>query len=124
MSKKLEKASSLFNAIKKLKHQDCANFLNYLDDRGVELLCRILHYVLNGELPIHGEVRTRLQKKIRAHLGEFRRLATPPHRSSDISKKRIILQRGGILGTLSAIDSIIVPILAQIIAKKSLQRRR
>ncbi len=124
MSKKLEKANSLFNAIKKLKHKDCANFLNYLDDRGVELLCRILHYVLNGELPLHGEVRTRLQKKIRAHLGEFRRLATPPRRSSDISKKRTILQRGGILGTLSAIASIIVPILAQIIAKKSLQRRR
>ena len=40
MSKKLEKANSLFNAIKKLKHKDCANFLNYLDDRGVELLCR------------------------------------------------------------------------------------
>ena len=124
MSKKLEKANSLFNAIKKLKHKDCANFLNYLDDRGVELLCRILHYVLNGELPLHGEVRTRLQKKIRAHLGEFRRLAMPPHRSSDISKKRTILQRGEILGTLSAIASIIVPILAQIIAKKSLQRRR
>ena len=124
MSKKLEKANSLFNAIKKLKHQDCGNFLNYLDDRGVELLCRILHYVLNGELPLHGEVRTRLQKKIRAHLGEFRRLATPPRCSSDISKKRIILQRGGILGTLSAIASIIVPMLAQIIAKKSLQRRR
>ncbi len=87
MSKKLEKANSLFNAIKKLKHKDCANFLNYLDDRGVELLCRILRYVLNGELPLHGEVRTRLQKKIRAHLGEFRRLATPPRRSSDISKK-------------------------------------
>ena len=63
MSKKLEKASSLFNAIKKFKHQDCANSLNYLDDRCVELLCRILHYVLNGELPLHGEVRTRLQKK-------------------------------------------------------------
>ena len=88
------------------------------------MLCRILHYVLNGELPLNGEVRTPLQKKIRAHLGEFRRLATPPRRYSDISKKRIILQRGGILGTLSAIASIIVPILAQIIAKKSLQRRR
>ena len=124
MSKKLEKASSLFIAIKKLKHQDCANFLNYLDDRSVELLCHILHYVLNGELPLHGEVRTRLQKQIRAHLGEFRRLAAPPRRSSDISKKRIILQRGRILGTLSAIASIVVPILAQIIAKKSSQRRR
>ena len=123
MSKKLEKASSLFNVIKKLKHQDCANFLNYLDDRGVELLCSILHYVLSGELPLHVKVRTRLQKKIRAHLGKFRCLAAPPRRSSDISKKRILLQRGGILGTLSAIAGTVVPILAQIIAKKSSQRR-
>ena len=56
MTKKLEKASSLFNVIKRLKHQDCENFLNHLDDRGVELLCRILHYVLNGDLPLHGKV--------------------------------------------------------------------
>ena len=95
-----------------------------MDDRGVELLCRILYYVLNGDLPIHGKVRTRLQKRIRVHLGEFRRLATPPRHSSDISKKRIILQRGGILGILSAIAGTVIPILAQIIAKKSSQRRR
>ena len=63
MSKTLGKVSSLFNVIKKLKHQDCANFLSYLDDRIVQLLCRILHYVINGDLPIHGKVRTRLQKK-------------------------------------------------------------
>ena len=62
MTKKLEKASSLFDVIKKLKHQVCANFLNHLDNLGVELLCRILHYVLNGDLPLHGKVRTRLQK--------------------------------------------------------------
>ena len=95
-----------------------------MDDRGVELLCRILHYVLNGDLPIHGKVRTRLQKKIRAHLEEFRRLAAPPRRSSDISKKRKILQRGGILGVLSAIASTVIPLLAQIIANKSSRRRR
>ena len=124
MSKTLEKASTLFYVINKLKHQDCANFLSHLDDRGVELLCRILHYVLNGDLPIHGKVRTQLQKKIRAHLEEFRRLAAPPRRSSDILKKRKILQRGGILGVLTAIGSTVIPLLAQIIAKKSSQRRR
>ena len=95
-----------------------------MDDRGVELLCRILHYVLNGDLPIHGKVRTRLQKRIRAHLVEFRRLAAPPHRSSDISKKRKILQKGGILGVLSAIASTVIPLLAQIIANKSSRRHR
>ena len=124
MSKTLGKASTLFYVIKKLKHQDCTNFLSHLDDRGVELLCRILHYVLNGDLPIHGKVRTQLQKKIRAHLEEFRRLAAPPRRSSSILKKRKILQRGGILGVLSAIASTVIPLLAQIIAKKSSRRRR
>ena len=63
MSKKLEKASSLFNAIKKLKHQDCTNFLNYLDDRRVELLCRILHYVLNGEFPYMAKCEHDFRKK-------------------------------------------------------------
>ena len=93
MSKTLGKASSHFNVIKKLKHQDCANFLSHLDDRGVELLCHILHYVLNRDLPIHGKVRTRLQKKIRAHLVEFRRLAALPRRSSDILKKEKYYKR-------------------------------
>ena len=58
MSKTLGKASSFINVIKKLKHQDCANFLSHLNDRGVELLCCILHYILNGDLPIHGKART------------------------------------------------------------------
>ena len=122
MSKTLGKASSLFNVLKKLKHRDCANFLSHLDDRDVELICRILHYILNGDLPIHGKVRTQLQKKIRVHLEEFRRLAAPPHHSTDISKKRKILQRGGILGVLSAIAGTVIPLLAQIIPKKCSQR--
>ena len=124
MSKTLEKTSSLFNVIKKLKHQDCANFLSHLDDLGVELLCRILHYVLNGDLPIHGKARTQLQKKIRSHLAEFRRLAASPRRSSDISKKRKILQRGRIMGILSAIAGTVIPLLAQILANKTSQRGR
>ena len=123
MSKTLGKSSSLFNVIKKLKHQDCANFLSHLDNLGVELLCRILHYVLNGDLPIHGKVRTQLQKKIRVHLEKFRRLAALPRRSSDILKKRKILQRGGILGVLLAIAGTVIPLLAQIITKKSSQHR-
>ena len=64
------------------------------------------------------------KKKIRVHLEEFRRLAAPPRRSSDISKKRKILQRGRILGVLSAIAGTVIPLLAQIIAKKSSRRRR
>ena len=124
MTKSLEKIVSLLGVIKKLKHKDCAHFLEHLNDQGVELLCRVLHYVLNGELRLSGRVRGRLRKKIQTHLKEFRRLATPPKRFSDIRKKRIILQRGGILGILTAIASSVVPLIAQLIASRASRRKR
>ena len=124
MSKNLEKTVSLLGVLKKLKHKDCVNFLQHLNDQGVELLCKVLHYVLNGELRLSDRVRGRLRKKIQVHLTEFRRLATPPKRFSDIRKKRIILQRGGILGVLTAIAGSVAPLIAQLIASKSSHQKR
>ena len=117
MSKKLEKAASLLATIKKIGHKDCAHFLQHLDDRGVELICRILHYVLNGDLQLHGRARGKLRNQIKSELSDFKRLATPPRRFSD-KKKRIILQRGGIIGILTAIASSVVPLIAQLIAAR------
>ena len=119
MKQILEKAASLLSVIKKLNNKDCIHFLQHLNDQGVELVCRILHYVLNGELRLSPRTKTRLRSKIKTRLPEFRRLATPPKRVSDIRKKRIILQEGGILGILTAIASSVVPIIAQLIASKS-----
>ena len=125
MTKNLEKTVSLLTIVKKLKHKDCAYFFEHLNDRGIELLCKVFHYILNGELRLSDQVKGRLRKKIQAQLGKFRQLATPPKRFSDIRKKRHILQRGGILGILTAIASSVVPLIAQLIASRiSRQKHR
>ena len=125
MTKNLEKTVSLLTIVKKLKHKDCAYFFEHLNDQGIELLCKVFHYILNGELRLSDQVKGRLRKKIQAQLGKFRQLATPPKRFSDIRKKRHILQRGGILGILTAIASSVVPLIAQLIASRiSRQKRR
>ena len=46
MSKTLGKASTLFYVIKKLKHQDCANFLSHLDDRFVIIYIIFIYYLI------------------------------------------------------------------------------
>ena len=62
MTKSLEKAVSFFMAIKHLKSHDCANFIRHLDDKGIYILCQIIHYVLSGELELRRGVRSRLRK--------------------------------------------------------------
>ena len=119
MSKTLEEAVSLFSAVKHLKSHDCSNFIAHLDDDGVEILCRIIHYVMNGELRLSKHVRGRLKKKIKTYLSDFRKLAHYPRKRSDISKKRRVLQRGGIVGVLTAIASAVVPLITQLLLKPS-----
>ena len=52
MTKSLEKAVSFFTAIKQIKSHDCANFIRHLDNKGIYILCQIIHYVLSGELEL------------------------------------------------------------------------
>ena len=118
MTKTLEKAVSLFSAVKHLKSHDCSNFISHLDDKGVEILCRIIHYVLNGELRLSKHVRGRLRNKIRSYLSDFRKLAQHPRKKSDIGKKRRVLQRGGILGALTAIAGAVVPLITQLLLSR------
>ena len=124
MSVSLRRGHSILGTLKRLKHSECATFLQFLDDRGVELLCRIIHYVLNGEIPLKKVVKSTLKRRIKRHLEQFRRLATPPQKPRDIRKKRVILQKGGIVGVISAIASLVAPILGQLIASRSGRRRR
>ena len=118
MSKLLTEASSLFNIIKHTKNHDCSNFFKHLTDRGVELLCRIISYILRGDFIIADKVRGKLRKKIKNYMLQFKRLATPPSNNKDIAVKRKILQRGGIIGALTAIASVVVPLIAQLIAAR------
>ena len=93
MTKSLEKAVSFFTAIKHLKSHDCANFIRHLDDKGIYILCQIIHYVLSGELELRRGVRGRLRKRIRNHLSDFRKLGSHLHSQSDIGKRRKLCYR-------------------------------
>ena len=118
MTKALERAVSLYTAVKHLKSHDCTNFISHLNDEGIEILCRIIHYVLNGELKLSKHVRGRLRNKIRNYLSDFKKLANYPRNKTDIRKKRKVLQKGGVVGVLTAIASAVVPLITQLLLSK------
>ena len=117
MTKSLEKAVSLFTAIKHLKSHDCSNFIRHLDDEGIEILCRIIHYILNGELKPSKRVRGKLRKQIGQYLSDFKKITTFPRNKTQIKRKRQVLQRGGIIGVLTAIASTVIPLITEILTK-------
>lgn len=117
MTKKLESAVSLFTAIKHLKGHDCANFIKHLNEEGIYLICQIIHYVLNGELELSGRARGKLRKVIKEHMQDFRNLSSYPRNQTDLIKKRRTLQKGGIIGVLTAIASTVIPLITQILTR-------
>ena len=117
MTKSLEKAVSLLSAVKHLKGRDCSNFIGCLNEEGIYTLCRIIHYLLNGELTLSKHVRGKLRTKIGGYLSDFKKLSNYPRNSRDIYKKKRILQRGGIIGVLTAIASAVIPLITQLITK-------
>ena len=117
MTKSLEKAVSLLNAVKHLKGRDCPNFITCLNDEGIYTQCRIIRYVLNGELILSKHIRAKLRSRIGCHLPDFKKLSNYPRNSRDIRKKKQILQRGGIIGVLTAIASAVIPLITQLITK-------
>ena len=84
----LEKAVSLYTAVKHLKSHDCSNFIRHLNDEVVEILCQIINYVLNSELGLSNHVRGRLRSKNRNYLSDFKRLSNYPCNKTDIVKKK------------------------------------
>ena len=78
MTKALERAVSLYTAVKHLKSHDCTNFISHLNDEGIEILCRIIHYVLNDELKLSKHIRGRLRNKIRNYLSDFKKISKLP----------------------------------------------
>ena len=117
-AKFLKKAVSLYSAVKHLKEHDCANFIHHLNDEGIEVLCRVIHHVLNGELVLNNRTRGRLRKKIKSDLATFVTLSKYPRKALDIRRKRKLLQRGGIIGILTAIARTVLPVIAQLLTRK------
>ena len=115
----LKKAASLLNIIYRSNHADCVNFFENLNDKGVELICKLIYYIVSGELTLHPTTHTRLKKKIRKHISDIKKLFLIPRNSQDIGKKKKILQQKGIVSILTAIANAATPIINQIIDKHS-----
>ena len=62
MSRNLEKAGSLLNIICRSKRKDCVHFFDHLSDKGVELFCKLLYFIVSGDLELHPAARSKLKK--------------------------------------------------------------
>ena len=118
MGGRLKKASSLLNIICRSNHADCVNFFENLNDKGIELICKLIYFIVSGELTLHPTTRTRLKKKIKKHITKIKELFVIPQTSRDIIKKKNILQQRGIVSILTAIAKVATPIINQIVDKR------
>ena len=120
MSRNFQQAGSLFHVVKHCRRQDCSNLFRYLDDRGTEIFCELLHFIIRGDLELYPASHTRIKKKIKKYVKEIKRLITPPRHSKDIATKRRILQKKGIVRILSSIAAAATPIIKQLLAEVTL----
>ena len=114
----LKKAASLLKIICRSNHTDCVNFFQNLNDKGVELICKLIYLIVSGELTLDSTSHARLKQKIRKHLTEIKRLFLIPRNSQDIGKKKKILQQKGIVSILTAIANVATPIIDRILTKQ------
>ena len=63
MSHHLKKAGSLLNIICKSSHKDCTNLFENLDDKGIELICKLIYYIVSGDLTLDSNSHTRLNRR-------------------------------------------------------------
>ena len=88
MSRHLKKAGSLLNIICRSNYTDCINFFENLDHKGIELICKLIYYIVSGELTLDPTTHTRLKKKIKKHIRNIKQLFLIPRNSKDITKKK------------------------------------
>ena len=118
MSRNLEKAGSLFNIICRSKHEDCVSFFDHLNVRGIELVCKLLYFIISGDLELHSTSHEKLKKKLKKHKNEIKKLFLVPRHDLDIAKKKKILQTRGIISSLTAVAAASVPIIKSKLKKK------
>ena len=124
MSRHLQKAGSLLNIICRSTHADCKNFVENLDEKGTELICKLIYYIVSGELALDPSSHIRLKKKIKKHLKTIKQLFLNPRNSKDIKKKKQILQQRQIISIITAIGVAAIPIINQKIAKQFSKKKR
>ena len=118
MSQHLKKAGSLLKIICRSNYLDCFTFFENLDPKGIELICKLLYYIVSGELTLDPASHKKLKKKIKKSLSEIKKLFLIPHNSQIINKKRKILQKKEIVSILTAIATAATPIIDHLVAKK------
>ena len=123
MSRNFQQAGSLFHVIKHCRRQDCTNLFKYLNDRGTEIFCELLHFIIRGDLVLNPASHTRIKKKLKKYVKEIKRLITPPRHPRDIEAKRRILQRKGIVRILSSIAAAATPTIKKLLGFKTVQSR-
>ena len=119
MSRNFQQAGSLFSVIKHCRLQDCVNLFKYLDDRGTEIFCELLHFIVRGDLELYPASHTRIKKRLKKYVKEIKRLITPPRHSKDIAAKRRILQKKGIVRILSSIAAAATPTIKRLLGDKT-----
>ena len=117
MSRHLKKAASLLNIIGRSNYADCVNFLENLDNNGIELICKLIFFIVSGELTLNSTAHARLKQKIKKDISNIKKLFLVPRHSKDIREKRKILQRKKIIGILTAVAKEAIPNINTILAK-------
>ena len=118
MSRHLKKAGSLLNIICRSSHSDCVNLFENLDKKGVELICKLVFYIVSGNLTLDANSHARLKKKIKKHISEVKQLFFHPRNHKDIRKKRKILQKRQIVSILTAIANAATPVIAKLVTNQ------
>ena len=118
MSRHLEKAGSLLNIIYRSSYADCVNFLENLDGKGIELICKLIFYIVSGELSLNPTSHARLKQKIKKNISNIKKLFLIPRNPKDLSEKKKILQQKKIISILTAIAKESIPIINTILAKR------
>ena len=88
MSRHLEKAGSLLNIIYRSSYADCVNFLENLDGKGIELICKLIFYIVSGELSLNPTSHARLKQKIKKNISNIKKLFLIPRNPKDLSEKK------------------------------------
>lgn len=117
MSRHLQKASSLLNIICRSNYADCVNFLENLDNNGIELICKLIFFIVSGELSLNSTAHARLKHKITKYINIIKKLFIVPRHPKDIKGKKKILQQRKIIGILTAIAKEAIPNINTILAK-------
>ena len=76
MSRDFQQAGSLLSIVKHSKHKDCAHLFKHLREKGTELFCELLYFIVNGYLELKPTSHAKLKTKIKKCIKEIKTLIT------------------------------------------------